>query len=163
MANAGISLNTIENLLALKRMVIVGLSRDAKDFSVMLFNELCRRGYDVMPVNPNATEIMGRQCFPSVRAIQPPVDWALLMTSPITTEAVVHDCAEAGVRKIWLYRAGSTGGAVSADAVEFCRTHGIEVVPGACPYMFFPKNGFHKVHGWIEKIAGWYPKREKAA
>ena len=153
-----VSLEIIEDFLAQKRIAMVGLSRQPKEFSVMLFEELCRRGYDVVPVNPNAPEVMGRHCYAKVQEIQPPVDAVLLMTSPAVTESVVEDCAAAGIRRVWMYSAGGAG-AVSPKAVEFCAAHGIQVVPGECPYMFFPHAGFHKVHGFIRKITGSYPQR----
>lgn len=158
MGNQKVALEIIEDFLAQKRIAMVGLSRQAKDFSVMLFEEFCRRGYDVVPVNPGAAEVMGRPCFARVQDIKPAVDGVLLITSPAVTEAVVEDCAEAGIRRVWMYSAGVEG-AVSPKAVEFCRARGIQVVPGECPFMFFPHNGFHRVHGFIRKITGSYPRR----
>jgi predicted CoA-binding protein len=152
-----VSLETIEDFLAQKRIAMVGLSRDRKDFSVMLFEELSKRGYHVVPVNPSASKLWGRHCFARVQDIQPPVDCALLMTSASVTDAVVSDCAEAGIRRVWMYRAAGQG-AVSEKAVEFCRERGMEVVPGECPYMFLPTNGLHCIHGFIRKITGSYPK-----
>ncbi len=111
------SLETIEDFLAQKRIAMTGISRDPTSFSVSLFKELCRRGYDVVPVNPNAVEVQGRRCFARVQDIQPPVEGALLMTSPEGTETVVHDCADAGIRRVWMYRAGGKG-SVSSDAVK---------------------------------------------
>ncbi|MGO8793750.1 MAG: CoA-binding protein [Candidatus Sulfotelmatobacter sp.] len=152
------SLEIIEDFLAQKRIAMVGISRDPKNFSGMLFAELCRRGYDVVPVNPNAPEVQGKRCFARVQDIQPPVEAALLMTSPEVTEAIVKDCAAAGITRIWMYRAGGTG-AVSAKAVQFCQENGIAVVPGECPFMFFPKPGLHGIHGFVRKIMGNYPRR----
>jgi len=167
MAVYGASLETIEHFLAQKRIAMVGISRGPRDFSVSLFQELCRRGYDMVPVNPNMSEALGRRCFARVQDIQPPVDAALLMTSSAVTDAVVHDCAEAGIRRVWMYRAGGPSsanqGAVSPTAIEFCRTHNIQVIPGECPYMFLPKPGFHGIHGFIRKITGRYPRRTSAA
>jgi uncharacterized protein len=162
MATQPVALETIEDFLAVKRMAMVGLSRDPKEFSGMLFKELCRRGYEVIPVNPKASTVLGRACFARVQDIQPPVDAALLMTSPEITESVVADCAQAGVRRIWMYSAGGTG-AVSPQAVAFCEEHGIAVVPGECPFMFFPKAGFHRIHGWVRKISGHFPKHHHVA
>jgi len=136
MGNQKVALEIIEDFLAQKRIAIVGLSRQPKDFSVMLFEELCRLGYDVVPVNPGAPEVMGRPCFAGVQDIQPPVDGVLLMTSFAATEAVLENCSEAGIRRAWMYSAGSQG-AVSSKAVEFWRDRGIQVVPGECPFMFF--------------------------
>jgi uncharacterized protein len=154
------ALETIEDFLAQKRIAMVGISREPKSFSVMLFEELCRRGYDVVPVNPNAPSVLGRTCFARVQDIRPPVEAALLMTSPTVTEQVVADCAEAGIRRVWMYRAGGTG-AVSRKAVEFCRGQGIEVIPGECPFMFFADAGFHRVHGFFRKLTGRYPRRHQ--
>ena len=71
MSTQKVSLETIEDFLAQKRIAMVGVSRDAKDFSVTLFNELCRRGYEVVPVNPVTTELWGRRCFARVQEITP--------------------------------------------------------------------------------------------
>ncbi|MGA7473677.1 MAG: CoA-binding protein, partial [Candidatus Sulfotelmatobacter sp.] len=105
MANHHAPLEVIENFMAQKRIAIAGISHDPKDFSRQLFDELCRRGYDVVPVNPNVTEVEGRPCFARVQDIQPPVDAALLMTSPQATDTVVSDCAAAGIQRIWMYQA----------------------------------------------------------
>lgn len=155
------TLDTIEDFLAQKRIAMVGVSREPKDFSVMLFEELCRRGYDVVPVNPSLADVAGRNCVARVQDIKPAVDGALLMTSPSVTDVVVRDCVEAGIRRVWMYRAAGAG-AVSWKAVEFCRAHGIAVVEGECPYMFLPENGFHKVHGFVRWITGSYPQRPGA-
>ncbi|HTZ84879.1 MAG TPA: CoA-binding protein [Candidatus Acidoferrales bacterium] len=153
------SLDAIEDFLGHKRFAMVGISRDPKDFSVSLFEELCRRGYDVVPVNPKTPNVLGKSCYARVQDIQPPVEAALLMTSPAHTETVVADCAAAGIRKIWMYRAAGSG-AVSEKAVEFCREHGMEVIPGECPFMFLPQaGGVHRLHAFLRKITGRFPKR----
>jgi predicted CoA-binding protein len=154
-----VSIETIHDFLAQKRIAMVGISREPKSLSVSLFEELCRRGYDVIPVNPKMPEVLGRRCCACVQEIPSPVDAALLMTSPTVTEAVVHDCAEAGIRRVWMYRAGGEG-AVSLQAVQFCREQGIDVIPGECPFMFLPDTGgIHRLHGFIRKITGRYPRR----
>jgi predicted CoA-binding protein len=157
------SLETIEDFLAQKRIAMIGISRNPKDFSASLFGELQRRGYDVVPVNPKASEVMGRPCYARVQDIQPPVDGVLLMTTPEVTEAVISDCAAAGIRRIWMYRAGGKG-AVSEKAIAFCQEHSIQVVPGQCPFMFLPDSGgVHRFHGFLRKIFGKYPKHRHAA
>jgi predicted CoA-binding protein len=159
MATQRASLGTIEDFLAQKRIAMAGISRDPANFSVKLFEELCRRGYDVVPVNPNAAEVQGRQCFARVQDIQPPVEAVLLMTSPEATETVVNDCAVAGIRRVWMYRAAGKG-SVSSKAVQFCRERGIQLVPGQCPFMFLPDTaGVHRFHGFVRKITGRYPRR----
>ncbi len=147
----------LTDFLAQKRLAVVGVSRSAKGFSNVLFRELKGRGYDLVPVNPNASEVEGERCFARLQDVTPPVDGALLMTTPAATEQVVRDCAEAGVSRVWMYQAVGAG-AVSGNAVDFCREKGIRVVAGACPYMFLPGAGLgHRLHGSLLKLVGRYP------
>ena len=156
-------LESIEDFLAQKRIAMIGVSRNPKDFSAALFDELRKRGYDMVPVNPKAGEVLGLTCFARVQDIHPPVDAALLMTTAEVTDRVVSDCAAAGIRRVWMYRAGGKG-AVSAKAIAFCQEHGIQVIPGQCPFMFLPgAAGIHKFHGFVRKITGRYPKHQHAA
>lgn len=143
----------IDNFLACQRIALVGVSRNPKDFSRELFRELCRRGYAVVPVNPVVSEIEGRPCFPSVREVDPPVEGALLMTPPFETERVVRECVLSGVPRVWMHR-GAGRGAVSPEAVAFCRANGIRLVEGYCPFMFLPRASFfHRVHGFFLKLS----------
>ena len=151
------SMPVIQDFLNQKRLAIVGVSREPKDFSFTLFREFRERGYDMVPVNPQAEKIDEQPCFARLQAVDPPVDGALLMTSPAATDAVVRDCVEAGVKRVWMYRAGGTG-AVSPEAVKYCEEHGIAVVAGECPFMFFDGTSwFHRFHGVLRKITGKYP------
>jgi uncharacterized protein len=156
------SLELIEAFLATRRIAMVGISRNPADFSAKLFEEFCRQGYDMVPVNPGAGEIHARPCFARLQDVQPPVEAALLMTSPEVTETVVHDCAAAGINQVWMYRAGGKG-AVNEQAIRFCGEHGIQVVAGECPFMFLPDTvGFHRFHGFLRKLTGRYPRRSAA-
>jgi hypothetical protein len=147
----------IADFLAQKRIALIGASRNPKDFNATMFRDLRRHGYDVVPVNPNAKEIDGVPCYERVQEINPPVEAALVMTKPDAAATVVKDCLEAGIKRVWLYRAAGQG-AMSAAAVDFCRSNGISVVPGFCPYMFLPETPwFHRLHGFFLKITRSYP------
>ena len=60
MTDQGVSLEIINDFLAQKRIAMVGISREPRNFSVSLFQELCRRGYDMVPVNPNTPNVLGQ-------------------------------------------------------------------------------------------------------
>jgi predicted CoA-binding protein len=148
----------IQDFLGQKRLAFVGVSSRPAEFSRALFREFRTRGYDAIPVHPGVAEIDGQKCFARLQDIVPPPDGALLLTAPGVTGQVVRDCAEAGIRRVWMYR-GATAGAVSADAIEFCAANGISVVPGECPFMFLTSTPwFHRVHGLVKKITGSYPR-----
>lgn len=151
------SMATIRDFLAQKRIAVVGVSHDPKDFSRSLLRTLRQRGYDAVAVNPHANFVDDIPCFATLAEIQPPVAEALVMTSPAITDEVVQECAKLHIPRVWMYRAGGKG-SVSPQAVEFCEEHGIAVVPGECPYMFLQgESWFHRFHGFIRKIGGSYP------
>ena len=151
------SRRTIDDFLAHKRLAVVGVSHNPRDFTRMLFKEFRSRGYDVVPVTPNAAEVDGLRCFGRVQDVVPPVEGALVLTNPAVTEKVVHDCAEARIPRVWMYRAAGVG-AVSPAAIEFCESSGMQVVGGECPFMFFPQTGLpHRVHGFVRRLCGRYP------
>ena len=148
----------ISHFLQPKRLAVVGVSRNPKDFTRTLFGEFVSRGYDAVPVHPGVSEIDGRPCCATVREIAPPVEAAVLLTSPEVTDYVVRDCAEAGIASVWMYRAAGAG-SVSRNAVAFCESNHIDVIAGECPFMFFPNTGLvHRAHGCIRKLTGRYPK-----
>lgn len=137
---------------------MIGVSRNPRDFSRVLFRAFLARGYEVLPIHPQAAEIDGRPCAPSLVAVTPPVESVLLMTSPSVTEALANEFPSVGIKRVWMYRAVGSG-AVSPNAVVFCEANGIDVVPGECPMMFLEGTPwFHRVHGLVRRIAGSYPR-----
>jgi len=152
------TIEVIENFLSQKRLALVGVSGQEKDFTRSLFREFVRRGYDAVPVNPKATEIDGRRCYAKVQDIAPPVDGVLIMTPPKVSESVVMECAASGIQRIWLYRAVGQG-SVSKAAVSYCKAHNINVVPGYCPHMFWKDTPFiHRFHGFVLQFTGRWPQ-----
>lgn len=152
------TLEQIRDFLSLKRIAVVGVSRNPKDFTRSLFREFVRRGYDVVPVNPGVCQLEGRPCYARLSHVDPPVEAALLLTAPAVTDSVVRDCADAGVPRVWMYR-GAGAGAVSRQAVCFCESRGMSVVAGECPFMFFRDVGLpHQWHAKIRRWRGRYPR-----
>ena len=147
----------IDDFLAQKRIAVVGVSRNPRDFTRTMFNEFIRRGYDAVPVNPNAAGIDGRKSFARAGQIDPQADAALIMTPAKQSEAVARECAEAGIQRVWFYRATGRG-AVDERAVDFCESRGMSVVAGRCPFMFFPNPGVHGLHAFFLKLIGRYPR-----
>jgi predicted CoA-binding protein len=148
---------TIDDFLSRRRLAVVGVSSDPKDFSRTLYRELLDRGYDLVPVNPKAAEVEGRTTVPSLRELPAPVEGALVMTPPSATAGVVRDAAAAGIPRVWLHR-GAGQGAVTDEALALCREHGIACVPGECPFMFLPQSGWvHRVHALFRRLGGSYP------
>ncbi len=148
----------VEDFLALHRLAVVGVSRNPKDFTRVLFRELVQRGFDAVPVNPGAREMEGVACFERLSDVTPPVEGVLLLTTPEVTAEVVRECASLGIHRVWMYRGGGKG-AVNPAAIEFCARRGIKVVAGECPFMFLPEAAWiHRAHGFCRKLLGSYPR-----
>src|SRR5512143_4374728 len=103
------SKQAIDSFLSCRRVAVVGVSRDPKDFSRAVFRAFVERGYDAVPVNPAGGEAEGRRSVARVGDVQPPAEAALLLTPPAATAQVVRECAEAGVRRVWMHRSGGQG------------------------------------------------------
>jgi len=88
----------------LKRIAFVGVSHDPKEFSYTLWQEFRQRRYEAIPVNPNVAALDGQACYKRVQDIKPAVDGVMIMTSSKFTEQIVRDCAEAGVKHVWMYK-----------------------------------------------------------
>jgi predicted CoA-binding protein len=143
------SRKNIDEFLRQQRFAMIGVSRDPRDFSRTVFRAFLERGYEVVPIHPEATEMEGRQCASSIGAIQPPVEGVLFLTPPRVTASLIRDCAATGVKRVWMFRATGAG-AVSPDAIAFCAEQGIDVVPGECPLMFLPNTGWvHRLHRFV--------------
>jgi len=148
------SKRAIDSFLACRRLAMVGVSRDPKDFSRSLYLAFAERGYDVVPVNANGGDIDGRPAVRRVADVQPPVEAALLLTPKDASAAVVRECGAAGVKRVWLHRAAGDG-AVSPEALAAAREQGMDVVDGACPFMFLSGAGFfHRVHAFFHRMSG---------
>jgi predicted CoA-binding protein len=146
-------LAAVRDVLAQKRIALIGVSRSDRDFSRYIFRELRNRGYDVVPVNRRADSIDGAPCFPTIADVQPSVDAAIVMTSRATAEGVVRDCDAAGVKRIWLSR-----GVKSPSALDYCHARDITCVYGECPMMFLPEGEwFHSLHKAVRILTRTYP------
>jgi predicted CoA-binding protein len=135
----------VEDFLSCRRIAVVGVSHDPKDFSRTMYRAFRDRGYEVVPVNPNVRQVDGERCFPRLRDVEPKVDAALLMTSPAVSEYVMKDCVAQGVERVWLYRRAPAAESLGVTA-------GLRMIAGECPLMFLPNVGFiHRVHRWFRR------------
>jgi predicted CoA-binding protein len=144
--------------LANKLVAVTGVSRTPKTHgSNTVYRRLRERGYDVFAVNPNAREVEGDRCFQDLKSIPGGVEAVVIGTRPERAEDTMRECAELGIKHVWMHRGPGTG-SVSAAATDYGRQHGITVIDGGCPCMFGPTADFgHKIMRFV--YAGKVPKR----
>ncbi|PTY08054.1 CoA-binding protein [Opitutaceae bacterium EW11] len=147
-----------KQFLSQPRIAVVGVSRDSKQAANFVFRKLRDSGRRVIPVNPAVTEIEGTTCYPTVKAIPDGVSAAAVFTSSKLSEQIVRECAEAGVRFVWLHRSVG-GGSASNDAIAVGRGAKLVVIPSGCPAMFCEPVDFgHKCMRWCLQLTGSIPK-----
>lgn len=150
----------VEDFLAQKRIAVAGVSRDDSRHPVgnLIYHRLKKTGHDVFPVNPHMQMFEGERCYPDLQSIPGGVDGVVVITRPEATERIVHDCSEAGVRRVWMHQSVSKGSSVSPAAVKYCRDHDISVIAGACPMMYGPGADVgHTCMKWILRLTGKLP------
>ena len=146
------------DFLAQKRIAVVGVSRDTKQPANFNFRKLRDAGHEVFPVNPRTPTAEGVACYPDLKSIPGGVDAVLVFTPAQAAESVVRECADLGIRHVWLHR--SIGPSSSSDAaVQLGRERGLTVIPGGCPAMFgAPVDFGHQCIRWILALTGRLPK-----
>jgi predicted CoA-binding protein len=156
--------NTFEakvgDFLAQKRIAVVGVSRDDSHHPAanLIYRRLKSTDHDVFGVNPHMQSFDGDRCFPDLRSIPGGVDGVVIVTRPETTERIVRECSDAGVRRVWMHASMGKGSSVSPEAVEYCRQHDMTVLAGACPMMFGPGVDFgHRCMKLVMKLRGGLP------
>jgi uncharacterized protein len=144
--------------LSKRRVAVTGVSRHPKTHgSNSVYRRLRERGYDVFAVNPNADQVEGDRAYKDLRSIPGGVDAVVIATRPEFAENTMHECAELGIKHVWMHR-GPGAGSVSAAATDYGRQHGITVIDGGCPLMFEPTADFgHKIMRLV--YAGKVPKQ----
>jgi predicted CoA-binding protein len=146
--------------LATKRVAVTGVSRQPKNHgSNIVYKRLRERGYDVFAVNPNADEVEGDPCHHDLRSIPGGVDAVVIATRPELAEDTMRECADLGIKHVWMHR-GPGAGSVSEAAATYGREHGIAVIDGGCPCMFGPTADLgHKAMRVVFTLTGNVPKQ----
>ena len=151
---ASIDRRKVEEFLAQHRFAVVGVSDKAGNFGLTIYRELRDKGYDVVPVNPNAATVDDATCYADLASVPGELDGVIVMVPRDRAADVVQECADLGIPRVWLFR-GVGAGAVYDEAVALCHEHGIEVVAGACPLMFLePVGSVHRFHRGLVRLTG---------
>ena len=145
--------------LTKRRVAVTGVSRTPRDHGAnIVYRRLRERGYQVFAVNPNAEKVEGDRAYHDLAAIPGGVEAVVIATRPSTAESTMRECAELGIKHVWMHRSLG-GGSVSAAAAEYGRAHGIDVIDGGCPLMFDPTADVgHKVMRVVGALTGRVPR-----
>jgi len=149
---------SVASFLRGRRFAVAGVSRQPAQAANAVFGKLKQSGYEVFPVNPNASEVEGVPCYPNIAAVPGQIDGVVIATAPRAAMGVVRQCADCGIKRVWFHRSIGQG-SVSDDAVRECHTRGIDCIVGGCPLMFCePVDVAHKCMRWWFQRNGRVPR-----
>ena len=83
--------------------------------------------YEVWPVTPNESEILGAQCYPSLAELPGPPDLVDVFRRVDQLPAVAQEAVDAGAGAFWMQL-----GLHSDEAVEIAVAGGLDVVSNRC-------------------------------
>jgi predicted CoA-binding protein len=111
-----------------KRIAMVGLSANPFRPSHFAAIYLLSQGYDVVPVNPRESEVLGRKSYASLREVPGPVVEVVdIFREPSAVPAIVEDAIAIGAKVIWMQL-----GVIHEAAAERACAAGLEVVMDRC-------------------------------
>lgn len=91
-----------------KRIAVIGASIDDKKIGHQIFKNIIEGGFtgELIPINPTASEILGRKAYPTMTAISPGVDLVIIaIPAPFVIKAM-EECAECGAKAVAIITSG---------------------------------------------------------
>ena len=119
-----------------KTMAVVGCSRDPRKPANYVPKYMKEHGYRIVPVNPNASEILGEKSYPSLLKIPDPFAKQIEIvnvfrpseeTVEIVKQAIDLKVRLGKLRGVWLQE-----GIANKEAAELARKYGLMVVMDKC-------------------------------
>ena len=120
--------NEIRKMYDFKNIAVVGMSRDPVKAAHFVPEYMIERGYNIIPVNPSANEILGKRTYSKVSDIKSQVDIIDVFRPSEDVYSVVEDSVKKpGVKVIWLQE-----GIHNAEAEKMALDNRINVVFNRC-------------------------------
>ena len=120
----------IEGILNdVKTIAVVGASPKENRPSHIVMQTMIEAGYDVIPVNPNASgKIFGQLVYPNLAAIPKPIDMVDVFRRSEALMGVVSEAIAVNAKVIWTQL-----GVIDPEAAAVAEAAGLQVVMNKCP------------------------------
>jgi uncharacterized protein len=118
----------IRKFYTLKNIAVIGMSKNEDKAAHYVPKYLINHGYNVIPVNPTTTEILGRKSYPTVSSIQERIDIVDVFRPSEDVPGVVEDALKkGGIKVIWMQE-----GIYSKEAEKMAKEKDISVIYNRC-------------------------------
>ncbi|MGQ9494217.1 MAG: CoA-binding protein [Anaerolineae bacterium] len=96
---------TIQKILQDSRTIaVVGLSSDPERPSYEVARYLQQRGYRIIPVNPNESEVLGERAYPDLVSIPEPIDVVDIFRRSEAVPPIVEQAIQIGAKAVWMQK-----------------------------------------------------------
>jgi len=116
-----------EILAGAGNIAVVGLSDKPDRTSHMVAAAMQSRGYRIIPVNPNATEILGEKSYASLTDIPEPIDIVNVFRRADQVVPIAEEAAKIKAKVFWLQLE-----IVNEEAARIASEAGLEVIMDRC-------------------------------
>jgi predicted CoA-binding protein len=118
----------LKNLLTEARTIaMIGASSNPDKASYGIMQQLQKRGYHVIPINPRETEVLGERAYASLADVKEPIDIVDVFRRAEDTPAIADEAVKVGAKALWLQT-----GIASDDAAARAEAGGLLAVMDAC-------------------------------
>ena len=114
-------------LVSTKTIASVGVSSNPEKDSYQVVAYLKDQGYQIIPVNPTATEILGEKSYPDLESVPVKVDLVQVFRKPEDVPPVVESAIKIGAQVVWMQE-----GVVNEEVAQKARDAGLQVMMEAC-------------------------------
>ncbi|GII23196.1 CoA-binding protein [Planosporangium mesophilum] len=120
--------STIQRVLhTAKTIAIVGLSNNPLRASYFVGYYLKRHGYQVIPVNPRETDILGERSYRSLLDVPVPVDVVNVFRAPDALPGIAREAVEIHAGTLWCQF-----GVINEEGARIAEVGGLTVVMDRC-------------------------------
>ena len=119
---------TINKILEQSRTIaVVGLSSDPSRPSYGVAGYMQSNGYQIIPINPNETMVLGERAYPSLKDVPVPIDLVDIFRRSEEAGAHVDEAISIGAQAVWLQE-----GVIDHEAALKAQGAGLDVVMDRC-------------------------------
>ncbi len=115
------------DILSLKKVVVIGMSKNSQKAAHFVPKYLSDNGYDITPVNPTSEEILGKKCYNSISEINEEIEIVDIFRPSDQVLPFVQEAIKKKPKVIWLQE-----GIHNSEAEELARKEGIKVIFNRC-------------------------------
>ena len=119
--------NHIFKILRLKTIAVVGISDKKTRPSFYVSEYMEKNGYEIIPVNPLHTNILGKKCYADLKSIKRPVHIVNVFRRSEYVVPIVTAAIEKEAKAVWMQ-----DGVVNKEAAKLARKAGMQVVMNDC-------------------------------